>query len=143
MAKNLIPKIAEMLGVELGEEFKIKGYEELTYQFELDGLSVVYDNSTRVSAANALSALLNGEREIVKLPWKPQYDQLYWTFNLITGTNRLCVIQDVWKNEPRDVALLKGRWAFRTRIEAEAALPDVAEELGKALGMELEVEYEL
>lgn len=28
MAKNLSPEIAHMLGVELGEEFKIKGYEE-------------------------------------------------------------------------------------------------------------------
>lgn len=27
MAKNLIPQIAKMLGVELGEEFKIKGYD--------------------------------------------------------------------------------------------------------------------
>ena len=30
MAKNLIPEIAHMLGVEIGEEFKIKGYDELT-----------------------------------------------------------------------------------------------------------------
>lgn len=29
MAKNLIPKIAKMLNIELGEEFKVKGYDEL------------------------------------------------------------------------------------------------------------------
>ena len=32
MAKNLIPEIAKMLGVELGEVFKIKGYEEWFYK---------------------------------------------------------------------------------------------------------------
>lgn len=44
MSKNLIPQIAQMLGVELGEEFKIKGYDELTYKFDNDGLRVSCGN---------------------------------------------------------------------------------------------------
>lgn len=43
MAKNLIPEIAKMLGVELGEEFKIKGYDDSntrTYKFTAQGLRV-------------------------------------------------------------------------------------------------------
>lgn len=32
MAKNLIPEIAKMLGVELGEEFKIKGVRGMVLQ---------------------------------------------------------------------------------------------------------------
>lgn len=42
MAKNLIPQIAQMLGVEIGEDFKIKGYNEQTYRFDDDGLKVIY-----------------------------------------------------------------------------------------------------
>ena len=39
MEKNLIPEIARMLGVELGEEFKVKGYDELIYRLTNDGLN--------------------------------------------------------------------------------------------------------
>lgn len=40
MTKNLIPGITKMLGVELGEEFKVKGDDELTYRFDSDGLKL-------------------------------------------------------------------------------------------------------
>lgn len=40
MSKNLIPEIAKMLGVELGEEFKIKGYDGLTYKLTYNGLEL-------------------------------------------------------------------------------------------------------
>lgn len=72
MAKNLIPEIAHMLGVELGEEFKIKGHEELTYRFASDRLQLTYDNNIELSdlaAKVAFVALVNGKDEIVKLPW--------------------------------------------------------------------------
>ena len=42
MAKNLIPEIAKLLGVEVGEEFKVKGDDEQTYRFDADGLKVIY-----------------------------------------------------------------------------------------------------
>ena len=44
MSKNLIPEIAKMLGVELGEEFKVKGYEEMTFSLIYSGLIIVYDD---------------------------------------------------------------------------------------------------
>lgn len=47
MAKNLIPKIAKMLGVELGEEFKIKGREGAIYKFIVDGLLVSDDDAEK------------------------------------------------------------------------------------------------
>lgn len=33
MTKNLIPGITKMLGVELGEEFKVDKYDEMTFKF--------------------------------------------------------------------------------------------------------------
>ena len=75
MAKNLIPEIAHMLGVEIGEEFKVKGDDEYTYRFTSNELKLTYANDIEMStiATNkALIALLNGEDEIIKMPWKPK-----------------------------------------------------------------------
>ena len=72
MAKNLIPEIAHMLGVEIGEDFKIKGHTEQTYRFDDDGLKVIYSYLMKKTFANAmLGSLLAGKAEIIKLPWKP------------------------------------------------------------------------
>lgn len=82
MAKNLIPEIAKMLGVELGEEFKVKGYK-LTYMITDDKGLMATDDSleTGWTPANALFiVLLNGKAEIVKIPWKPKMYEEYWTF---------------------------------------------------------------
>lgn len=40
MAKNLIPEICKMLGVEIGEEFKVEGVADKTYKFIIDELIV-------------------------------------------------------------------------------------------------------
>ena len=137
MSKNLIPEICKMLGVELGEEFKIKELVGLTYKFDDKGLSLIYGNHISVTDASATTVvgLLNGEYEIEKLPWRPKKNQLYWTFDLSTAENKLRVLQDEWLNRVEDVALLKVGWAYRTKEEAEAALPKVATEIG--------VKYEL
>ena len=138
MSKNLIPQIAEMLGLQLGEEFKIKGYDELTYRFASDGLKLTYDNDMEISdltAKVALVALLNGKDEIVKLPWKPKEGETYWTFILYDSDIRLGIEPHKWTDDIFDFALFKAGWIYRSYEEAEAALPKVATEMG--------VEYEL
>ena len=129
MAKNLIPEIAKMLGVELGEKFKIKG-DVGTYEFGLEGLWGDYGTD-----AEALEAILCGSAEIAKLPWKPQYDKPYWTFRWIANKNRLDVWQNVWFNSVEEVALLKAGWVFRTREEAQDAQPKVEEEFIAKYGL--------
>lgn len=136
MAKNLIPQIAHMLGVELGEAFKVKGREELTYRFVSDGLKLTYDNSVELSeiATNiAFIALVNGKDEIIKLPWEPKVGETYYSFYRFLG--KWCAWQQQWSNHPFDLALLAKGWVYRTQEEAEAALPKVAAEFG--------VEYKL
>lgn len=132
MAKNLIPEIARMLGVELGEEFQIKNFDGLTYKFNLDGLSATPDNRTYVSAANALVALVIGKLEITKLPWKPKKGDTFYTFASIL--NKWVVRIAWWDQTPNHYALLDKGWVYRSEKEAQAALPAVAKELG--------VEYE-
>lgn len=120
MSKNLIPKIAKMLGVELGEEFKIKG-DVGTYEFGLEGLWGDYGTS-----AEALEAILCGSAEIVKLPWKPKMYEEYWTFGKLG--KQWTVGTRSWKELPYEILLLSKGWVYRTRAEAEAALPAAAEE---------------
>ena len=137
MSKNLIPEIAHMLGVEIGEEFKVKGDNELTYRFDSDGLKLItYDSGieiAEISANVAFAALVNGKDEIVKLPWKPQVGENYYTFGSFNGSWRIW--KQRWINHPSDLALLDKGWVYRTCKEAQAALPKVAAEMG--------VEYEI
>lgn len=139
MSKNLIPQIAQMLGVELGEKLKIKGENELmTYSFNSDGLQVTYGDGIEIpyiSTNLALVALVNGEEEIIKLSWKPKLNERYWTFMSSLEGGKLYVLNYMWDNSVIDVALHKVGWVFRTCEEAQAALPAVAKELG--------VEYKL
>lgn len=136
MSKNLIPQIAQMLGVEIGEDFKIKGYNEQTYRFDADGLKVTYSWQMKkgLTFANAmLGSLLAGEVEIVKLPWKPKKGETYFTFDRIG--NKWSTNSYWWGDFPDEYALLDKGWVYRSQAEAEAALPKVAKEMG--------VDYEL
>lgn len=137
MAKNLIPQIAQMLGVELGEEFKIKGYDGLTYKLTDNGLELttVDGQKTKWFDNGALNSLLKGKMEIVKLPWKPKKGEKYWGFWYSSVNDAWLVLLYTWANNPADFALYKAGWVYRTRAEAEAALPAVAAEIG--------VEYKL
>lgn len=136
MNKNLMPQIAEMLGVELGEEFKVVSKEgnEQICNFTMAGL-FEHDNKESGSYNKELLAeIVCNNAEIVKLPWKPRKGDVYYTF-VSTGIDCTCtLISYQWDGCVIDIALLKAGWVFRTRQEAEAALPAVAAEMG--------VEYE-
>lgn len=128
MSKNLIPQIAQMLGVELGEEFKVKGYK-LTYMITDDKGLMATDDSpeTGWTPANTLfAALLNGDAEIVKIPWKPKMYEEYWTFGKLGKQWTVGTL--VWKGLPYEILLFDKGWVYRTRAEAKAALPKVAAE---------------
>ena len=128
MAKNLIPQIAQMLGVELGEEFKVEG-DNRTYWFDLDGLHsgeyVVEDEDDAM-----LHDLLCGEVEIVKIPWKPKQDETFYTFGIHATENKWVVVSVKWWDNVKNLALYKIGWIYRSQAEAEAALPAVAAEMG-------------
>lgn len=136
MGKNLIPQVSQMLGVELGEEFKVKGDDETTYIFTDDGLKLTYNGGigiVEISSDVAFAALVNGTDEIVKLPWKPKKGDVYFTFELLGG--KWVVRSFWWGGFPNEYALLDKGWIYRSQKEAEAALPAAAAEMG--------VEYEL
>lgn len=135
MAKNLMPYVCKMLGVELGEEFKIKGYDGLTYKLTDNGLELTAVDGQKAKWFDhgVLNSLLKGKLEIIKLPWKPKKGDAYFTFELLGG--KWVVRSFWWGGFPNEYALLDKGWVYRTKEEAEAALPKVATEIG--------VKYEL
>lgn len=137
MAKSLIPEIARMLGVEIGEEFKVDRYE-------YDGLTFKFAENMLMSRSDLkgaewgityviLSELLGGDAEIVKIPWKPKKCDVYFTFVLMGDKWSVGSLR--WDGFPNEYALLGKGWVYRSQAEAEAALPKVAAEMG--------VEYEI
>ena len=137
MAKNLIPEIARMLGVEIGEEFKVDRYE-------YNGFTCKFAENMLMSRSDLkgaewgityviLSELLAGDAEIVKIPWKPKKGDAYYTFVLMGDKWGVGSLH--WDGFPNEYAMLDKGWVYRSQAEAEAALPAVAAEFG--------VEYKL
>lgn len=135
MAKNLIPEIARMLGVEPGEKFKVDKYDKMTFKFAENMLVARADFKGAKWGITyvVLSELLGGNVEIIKLPWKPEMYEEYWTFGKLGKQWTVGTLS--WKELPYEILLLSKGWVYRTRAEAKAALPAVAAEIG--------VEYKL
>ena len=95
------------------------------------------DKEEWVEKAFEFVMLCNGDAEIIKLPWKPKAGEQYYSFGgRFLGDPTVWIVVDViWQGLAYDVAMFDKGWVFRTRKEAEAALPKVAAEMG--------VEYEL
>lgn len=74
MSKNLIPKIAELLGVELGEEFKIDTSGDDIFQITESGVWMRkgIDKEEWVEKQFEFVMLCNGDAKLIKLPWRPK-----------------------------------------------------------------------
>lgn len=127
MAKNIIPEIAKMLGVEFGEEFKIAFNDEDIYRFSEHNLEYYSKNfgGWINTEGTTLQHLICGECEIVKLPWKPKVGDYYWTF----VTQGFVLVRARWTNDAVDFAKLKAGVIFRTEEEAIKARPKIYKEL--------------
>lgn len=103
MSKNLIPKIAKTLGVELGEEFKLKDNTGTLDSIALNSVyafvehdsfeGLVLTVSTGESrplympprplepiALKVFELLCRGKCEVVKIPWEPMLNEECYTF---------------------------------------------------------------
>lgn len=135
MSKNLMPQIAEMLGIELGEEFKVEGdkdFEQKTFYLTARGLKVKLDQCPKkeIPAMAVLDSLLFGDTKIIKLPWKPKQDETFYTFGIHATETKWVVVSVKWWDNVKNLALYKIGWIYRSQAEAEAALPAVAAEMG-------------
>ena len=135
MAKNLIPEIAKLLGVEMGEKFSIQGLDRGPERFEamLTETGLVLPNFKALNDGGDntyLAELLKGNLEYEKLPWEPKEGDMYYILNV----KALFVESYVWGNSTFDYALKAIGMIYRTREEAQAHFAENYEKLtGKKL----------
>lgn len=140
MAKNLMPEILKMLGMEYGEKFKLReiGEEELRYEvycFVEDlGFRKLTLDGKAWSANGMLEELLTGYYEIVKLPWEPQDNEAYWTI-VFRGNGKPFAGRLFWNGDNTDFGMKALNMVYRTEEEAKAHM---AEDYMKLTGKKLE-----
>lgn len=125
---NLIPKIAEMLGVEIGEEFRIKdesGIDEDFHRFTDCGL-VYYDQAMCEWQESArIIALIDGRAEVVKKPFEPKKGEKYFVVSVVDKT----VWPYTWEETTTDYCCKACGNCFRTKAEAEKNKFNIYEKL--------------
>lgn len=121
MAKNYMPEIAKMLGVEVGEKFNVSSCGQTLYKLTEDGLSCLVCDKWVEQADFAFMALIKGKYKIIKLPWEPKYGDKYY----YPESNFTRVSWYKWANDSVDFALKEAGMIFRTKEECAAALPEL------------------
>ena len=139
MAKNLMPEIMKMLGVEYNEKFKVDthGTEfakgNLFCFNENNGLLMVYPDGVSCGANELVYGILCGYYKIVKLPWEPTPRSVYWTI-VFKGDGKPFATSRVWSGFSVDCARKALGMVYRTKEEAEKHLAEDYEKLtGKPL----------
>lgn len=79
---NHMGGVAEMLGVHLGEEFKVNDEDRANYlyKFTEEKLEGMYSKNVVFEASNTLIGLLNGKFEVVKLPILNEKEKEYLSY---------------------------------------------------------------
>lgn len=130
---NYYKKIAEMLGVELEEEFKLKPSclekpWNCIYRFSKDGLENKYSDLSWVKCEKgAIDNILIGLTEVIKIPWKPKKGEAYWHYSEVWSE----VISFEWEDCLYDFLLWKAGNCFKTKEEGDAKAKEIIEKLRK------------
>lgn len=132
MTKNYMAEVAKILDVEIDEVFHIKNSDGWIYRLNFQGLETKCQENEWLEC-NLLPELLNGKLEIVKLPWKPQFYQVFY----FPDTALKTVVYNRWENNTSDYALYLLGVCYKTKEEAEEHF---AEDYKKLTGKELEKE---
>ena len=126
---NLIPKIAELLGVEIEEAFKLSEYAGIKHKFTKTGL--FYEDSDgewKLDPYTTFMDLLLGRYEAFKLPFKPKEGEQYYMFTFNGGDfclaatefDEYCIV---------DLTNLYCGNCFRTKEEANNNKAEIYEKL--------------
>lgn len=129
---NYYKQFAEMLGVELEEEFSVKNCKtnELNrprYKItQEEGIMYSIDREKWVRSV-LLMSIINGSYSVVKLPWKPKNDEKYWYYSETINQ----ATYHKWSFANYDLCLWKAGNCFRTEEEAEAKGKEIVEQIMK------------
>ena len=131
---NYYKQFAEMLGLELEQEFVITDVDgnikdELTYKFTEDGLlckNTILVNWAK-SPSGTIARLLNGDYKVVTKPWKPKKGGTYWFFSYSLKQK----MSSKWGDGTYDLILWNAGNCFRTKEEAETKGKEIMEKIKK------------
>ena len=128
---NYYKQIAEMLGLELEQEFVItdldgKRKDTITYKLTEDGL-FSKANGLSMKVTFILDLLLSGKCKAVPKSWKPKKGDEYWRCSSIRGF----VSSAIWLDDVIDLCGWKSGNCFRTEEEAETKGKEIMEQLKK------------
>lgn len=128
-------QFAEMLGLELGEEFSLTKFDgekvnEDTYKITRDGL--LYKSYIGVNwysePSKTIYYLLRGEYKAVTKPWKPKDGEHYWYCSV---TSKSAAVAMIWTGISGDLCKWKCGNCFRTKGEAETKGKEIMEAIKK------------
>lgn len=132
---NYYKKIAEMLGVELGEKFSVKDCK--TNEFNTSRYKITQEEGIMYSMdgekwcrSAILQSIINGSYSVVKLPWKPKEGELYWYYSKTLNQ----AISRNWDAKNYALCLWKCGNCFKTEKEAN--------EKGEEIMKQIQKEYE-
>lgn len=117
---NYYKQFAEMLGLELEQEFSItksngEKLDMASYKITKNG---IYYQPTKgidwfEEPSDTLDFLLSGEFVVLPKPWKPKEGENYWHYGPLFAS------EDKWEGEYYDLILWKVGNCFKTKEEAE------------------------
>lgn len=120
---NKMPKIADLLGVKLGEVFFIKeypSYSRMYLKFTENGLEQSLDKDSWTKAASWVwEQLITGALKINKLPWKPKMNEEFYV-PCIHYTDSSMATKFRWRDDNADNKLYQLGLVCVTREEAIA-----------------------
>lgn len=128
---NYYEKVANMLGLELDEVFKIEELDkDIVYKFTTYGIEVIYANGigTTANAKNdsILARIIAGVYSVIKIPLKPKFGETYYAYDEDED-----VIAFTWTKSFFDFANYKAGNVFKTSSSALASYDKKKEELEK------------
>lgn len=136
MSKNLMPEVAKMLGVEIGEKFDVNYIREIIGRYAIyeDGLFLLNEDGSKrpIVDDRLLGQIMRGCVEIVKLPREPHEGDVV----SFPNPSIKCTDQYHWTGDAWDLALKALDMLYGTQAEAEK---NFAADYEKLTGKPLEV----
>ena len=113
---NYMADVAKMLGVELGERFRLyDDFYDYKFDYYLTQEGIVHDDEKhKCDRSEVLVCILCGKYRIKRKPWKPQYGEKYYRVN---GTGY--IREEQWYNDCIDIIYYKLGNCYKCRSQAE------------------------
>ena len=143
MRNNYMAEVAKLLGVELGESFKItsdtQGDYHNYYRLTENNCLEMSDDGVEwkmTTAAVLLKHILMGDIRIVKLPWRPSRDDVYYMPS-VTRIGKY--IKMFWIGSKNDEISYQQGLVLRTKKEAVELAEEMLDVARKKFAMAKEI----